>query len=88
MPASKKIASEKSARRVSAKVRLRKKITKSSVTDESSPAGSPWGSPPTSSGRRTKRIQPTDDRTTRELVEEGVDEAERDLMLRAQRARK
>ena len=57
-------------------------------SDKPFPAGSPWGAPPTSSGRRTKRIQPTDDRISKELVEEGVDEAEHDQMVRARRAGK
>ena len=52
------------------------------------PAGSPWGAPPTTAGRRTKRIRPTDDQITKELVEEGVDEAERDQMVRARKAGK
>ncbi|HEX5222229.1 MAG TPA: hypothetical protein VFZ59_21930 [Verrucomicrobiae bacterium] len=57
-------------------------------TDAPYPAGSPWGAPPTSAGRRTKRIQPTDDRISKELVEEGVDEAEHDQMVRARKAGK
>jgi len=52
------------------------------------PSGSPWGSPPASTGRRTRRIRPTDDQITKELVEEGVDEAEHDQMVRARRAGK
>ena len=57
-------------------------------SDKPFPAGSPWGGPPTSAGRRTKRLRPTDDQITKELVEEGVDEAEHDQMVRARRAGK
>jgi len=88
MPASKKISSAKSARRVSAKGRLLGKISKSASTGKAMPAGSPWGAPPVSRGRRTKLIQPTDDRIARELVEKGVEEAGDDLLLRARRAGK
>lgn len=56
--------------------------------DRPFPAGSPWGSPPASVGRRTKRIRPTDDKISKELVEEGVDEAEHDQMVRSRRAGK
>ena len=52
------------------------------------PAGSPWGGPPTSTGHRTRRIRPIDDQITKELVEEGVDEAEHDQMVRARKAGK
>jgi len=57
-------------------------------SDRPFPAGSPWGSPPASVGRRTKRIRPTDDQISKELVEEGVYEAEHDQMVRARRAGK
>ena len=60
----------------------------SRLADKPFPAGSPWGSPPASTGRRTKRISPTDDKVSKELVEEGVDEAEHDQMVRARRAGK
>ena len=60
----------------------------SRLSDRPFPAGSPWGSPPASTGRRTKRIRPTDDQVTKELVEEGVDEAEHDQMVRARKAGK
>jgi hypothetical protein len=57
-------------------------------TDAPFPAGSPWGAPPTTAGRRTPRIQPTDDRIWKELVEEGVDEAAHDQRVRARKAGK
>jgi hypothetical protein len=48
----------------------------------------PWGSPPASAGRRAKRHQPTDDQISKELVEEGVDEAEHDQMVTARKVGK
>ena len=57
-------------------------------TDRPFPAGSLWGSPPASTGRRTKRIRPTDDQVAKELVEEGLDEAEHDQMVQARKAGK
>ena len=57
-------------------------------SDKPFPSGSPWGAPPSSVGRRTRRIRPTDDRVTKELVEDGVDEAEHDQMVRARKAGK
>lgn len=53
-----------------------------------SATGSPWGSPPASTGQQTKRVLPTDDTNVKELVETGVDEAERDQMLAAHKAGK
>jgi hypothetical protein len=58
------------------------------VSDDLAPQGSPWGSPPASAGRRAKRHQPTDDQISKELVEEGVDEAEHDQMVTARKVGK
>ncbi|HTR41730.1 MAG TPA: hypothetical protein VMH87_08965 [Pseudomonadales bacterium] len=41
------------------------------------------GSPPTSQGRKTEPQLPTDDETATQMVQEGLDEAEHDKMLRA-----
>ena len=45
-------------------------------------------SPPTSSGRRKKPLLPQDDQITKELVEEGVDEAEHDQMVQERKSRR
>jgi hypothetical protein len=53
------------------------------------PVTAPWGSPAVSAGRRTKRTPPADDEQLgKQLVEEGVDEAEHDQMLAARKAGK
>jgi hypothetical protein len=46
-----------------------------------------WDAAPVSVGRRISRRLPSDDQTTKELVEEGVDEAEHDEMLCARKTR-
>ena len=58
------------------------------ASDSPLPQGSPWGSPPASAGHRASRNQPTDDQISKELVEEGVDEAEHDQMVAARKAGK
>lgn len=46
-----------------------------------------WDPAPVSIGRRAKQKLPGDDQITKELVEEGVDEAEHDEMLTARKRR-
>lgn len=60
----------------------------STARDESSIPAGQWDPAPTSTGRRTPRAMPRDDQTTKELVEEGVDEAEHDQMLKARKSHK
>ncbi len=57
----------------------------SRARDEDTLRGSPWGSPPSSSGHRVRRNRLHDDQFTKELVEEGVDEAEHDQMVAARK---
>ena len=61
---------------------------KTSVRPEEGLSGSQWGAPPTSSGHRVKPARLRDDQFTKELVEEGVEEAEHDQMVAARKARK
>lgn len=60
----------------------------SRAKDETKLTAPEWGSPQTSSGRRTRVLRPRDGQSTKELVEEGMDEAEHDQMLAARKARK
>ena len=63
-------------------------IHPSSDLDETGPGTAPWDPVPGTQGEKTEAVGPRDDRTTEQLVEEGVDEAEHDQMVQARKSRK
>jgi hypothetical protein len=55
--------------------------------DEAAETSAPWGSPVTFTGHRKELIRSRDDQFVKELVKEGVDEAEHHQVVEARRAR-
>ena len=53
--------------------------------DEESVTAGTWTTPATDTGKQTPKLLPQDDQMRKELVEEGVDEAEHDQMRQAAR---
>lgn len=62
--------------------------SKLTADDEPQAGTGIWEAPPTSTGHQAPKQLPRDDQISRELVEEGVDEAEHDQMVRGSRMRK
>lgn len=74
--------------RIQAKKELLGDDSGDSAVDDTGIMPSGMGAPPTSRGQRIEPQLPTDDETEIQTVQEGVDEAEHDIMLQAARATK
>jgi hypothetical protein len=75
---------KKSAAKAPAKFQTRTTPTGRDENEEAVTAGI-WTTPATDTGKQTPKLLPQDDQMRKELVEEGVDEAEHDQMRQAAR---
>jgi len=73
--------------RIQAKKELLGDDSGDAAVDETGIEPSGMGAPPTSRGQRVEPQLPTDDETEIQTVQEGVDEAEHDIMLLAAKTR-
>lgn len=74
--------------RIQAKKELLGDDSGDAAVDDTGIAPSGMGAPPTSRGQRIEPQLPTDDETEIQTVQEGIDEAEHDIMLQAARTTK
>lgn len=73
--------------RIQAKKELLGDDSGDAAVDDVGVTPSGMGAPPTSRGGRVEPLLPTDDETEIQTVQEGVDEAEHDIMLLAAKSR-